>query len=203
MPRDVDHPRQRDQSRRRSYRGGHGSARRSLSSCAGRGPHRGRADPGRAGDRIGGGRTDRGADRRACCDSSAKEGRRVSVVQRDYIERMIVQFAQAIGEIVAAVRAGDFDLALITVRRTSDLVLGNLGPVFERLDAASVVEFVGKYDLDRVRMFAALQAEEGTIRELRGQIERAQYCFRRTLELYAAISMSGARLKTADWERIV
>jgi len=127
----------------------------------------------------------------------------VSVVQRDYIERMIVQFAQAMGEIVAAVRAGDFDLALITVRRTSDLVVGNLGPVFERLDAASVVEFVGKYDLDRIRMYAALLAEEGTIRELRGQEARAQYCFSRTLELYAAISLSGARLKTADWERVV
>ena len=127
----------------------------------------------------------------------------MSVVQRDYIERMIVQFAQAIGAIVAAVRAGDFDLALITIRRTSELVVGNLGPVFERLDAASVVEFVGKYDLDRVRMYAALLAEEGTIRELRGQTERAQYCFSRTLELYAAISLSGARLKTADWERIV
>jgi len=127
----------------------------------------------------------------------------VSVVQRDYIERMIEDCAQAVGQIVAAVRAGDFDLALIMVRRTSDLVLGNLGPVFERLDAASVVEFVGKYDLDRIRMYAALLAEEGTIREVRGQNERAQYCFSRTLELYAAISLSGAHLKTADWERIV
>jgi len=127
----------------------------------------------------------------------------VSVVQRDYIERMIVQFAEAMGEIVAAVRAGDLDLALIMVRRTSSLVLGNLGPVFERLDAASVVEFVGKYDLDRVRMYAAVLSEEGTIRELRGQTERAQYCFARSLELYAAISLSGARLKTPDWERIV
>jgi uncharacterized membrane-anchored protein len=125
------------------------------------------------------------------------------MVQRDYIERMIEQFAQAIGAIVAAVRAGDLDLALITVRRTSELVLGNLGPVVKRLDAASVVELVGKYDLDRIRMYAAVLAEEGTIRELRGQTERAQYCFSRTLELYAAISLSGARLKTADWERIV
>jgi uncharacterized membrane-anchored protein len=127
----------------------------------------------------------------------------VSALQRDYIERMIEQFAQAIAQIVAAVRAGDFDLALIMVRKTSDLVLGNLGPVLERLDAASVVEMVGKYDLDRVRMYAALLAEEGTIRELRGQEARAQYCFSRTLELYAAISLSGVRLKTADWERIV
>ena len=127
----------------------------------------------------------------------------MSVVQRDYIERMIDQCAQAIGAIAAAVRAGDFDLGLITIRRTSELVVGNLGPVFERLDAASVVDFVGKFDLDRVRMYAALLAEEGTIRELRGQEARAQYCYSRTLELYAAISLSGARLKTADWERIV
>ena len=127
----------------------------------------------------------------------------MSAVQRDYIERMIEQFAQAIGAIVAAVRAGDFDLALITVRRTSDLVLGNLGPVVERLDAASLVELVGKYDLDRIRMYAAVLSEEGTIRELRGQEARARYCFSRALELYAAISLSGARLKPADWERIV
>src|SRR5260370_3140037 len=104
---------------------------------------------------------------------------------------MIVQFAQAIGEIVAAVRAGDFDLALITVRRTSDLVVGNLGPVFERLDAASVVEFVGKYDLDRVRMYAALLSEEGTILELRGQTEPAQHCFSRPPAPDAPISLSG------------
>ena len=52
----------------------------------------------------------------------------MSAFQRDYIERIIEQFAQAVAQIVAAVRAGDFDLALITVRRTSDLVLGNLGP---------------------------------------------------------------------------
>ena len=82
-------------------------------------------------------------------------------------------------------------------------MVGNLGPVLECLDAASVVELVGKYDLDRIRMYAALLAEEGTIRELRGQAARAEYCFGRTLELYAAISLSGARLKTPDWERIV
>jgi hypothetical protein len=124
------------------------------------------------------------------------------MVQRDYIVRMIEQFAQAIGEIVALVRAGEFDLALILVRRTHDLVLGNLGPVLERLDAASVVDLIGKHDLDRVRMYAALLSEEGTIRELRGEAPRAQYCFSRALDLYNAIAGSGARLQDADWERI-
>jgi hypothetical protein len=124
------------------------------------------------------------------------------MVQRDYVVRMIEQFAQAIGEIVALVRAGEFDLALIVVRRTHDLVLGNLGPVLERLDAASVVDLIGKHDLDRVRMYAALLSEEGTIRELRGEAPRAQYCFSRALDLYNAIAGSGARLQDADWERI-
>jgi hypothetical protein len=126
----------------------------------------------------------------------------MSAVQRDYLVRMIEQCAQAIGEIVALVRAGEFDLALIVVRRTHDLVLGNLGPVFERLDAASVVDLIGKYDLDRVRMYAALLSEEGTIRELRGEAPRAQYCFSRALDLYDAIAGSGARLQPADWERM-
>ena len=126
----------------------------------------------------------------------------MSVVQRDYLVRMIEQCAQAIGEIVSLVRAGDFDLALIVVRRTHDLVLGNLGPVFERLDAASVVDLIGKHDLDRVRMYAALLSEEGTIRELRGEPQRAQYCFSRALDMYTAVAASGARLQDADWERM-
>jgi len=126
----------------------------------------------------------------------------VSIVQRDYLMRMIEQCAAAIAEIAAFIRAGEFDLALIVVRKTSDLVLGNLGPVYERLDAASVVDLIGKLDMDRVRMYAALLAEEGTIRELRGEMPRAQYCFKRALDLYDAISLSGARLMTADWERV-
>ena len=126
----------------------------------------------------------------------------MSVVQRDYLMRMIEETTQAIAQIAALVLAGEFDLALIVVRRTSDLVLGNLGPVFERLDAASVVDLVGKYDLDRVRMYAALLAEEGAIHERSGQMPRALYCFHRALDLYEAITRSGAQLKTADWERI-
>ena len=126
----------------------------------------------------------------------------MSIVHRDYLMRMIEQTAAALAEIAALIRAGDFDLALVVVRKTSDVALGNLLPVFERLDAASVVELIGKYDLDRVRMYAALLAEEGTIRERRGEMPRAQYCFSRALDLYDAISQSGAHLRTADWERI-
>lgn len=126
----------------------------------------------------------------------------MSIVQRDYLMQMIEQCAAAIAEIAALIRAGEFDLALIVVGKTTDLALGNLRPVFERLDATSVVDLIGKHDLDRVRMYAALLAEEGTIRECRGQMPRAQYCFSRALDLYDAISQSGAQLRTADWERM-
>lgn len=126
----------------------------------------------------------------------------MSVVQRDYIERMIEQFAQAIAQVLQLIRAGDFDPALIVVHKTCDLVLGPLRPVLERLDAASAVELLGRFELDRLRMYAALLGEEGTIHELRGQTARAQQCYSRALELYFAISQSGARLKSADWERI-
>jgi len=116
--------------------------------------------------------------------------------------RMIEQAAAAFAEIAALIRAGEFDLALIVVGKTSDLVLGNLRPVLERLDPTSVVDLIGKLDLDRVRVYAALLAEEGTIRERRGEMPRAQYCFSRALDLYDAISRSGAQLRTADWERM-
>jgi hypothetical protein len=116
--------------------------------------------------------------------------------------RMIEQCAAAIAEIAALIHAGEFDLALIVVRKTSDLVLGNLGPVFERLDAASLVDLMGKHELDRVRMYAALLAEEAAIREIRGEMPRAQYCFSRALDLYNAIHLSGAQLRAADRERI-
>lgn len=115
---------------------------------------------------------------------------------------MIEQVAQAIGEIVELVRAGQFDPALIIVRRTSELVLGPLQPVLERLDAASAVELLGPFESDRIRMYAALLSEEGTIHELRGEAARAQQCHSRALELYTALSRSGARLRAADWDRI-
>lgn len=126
----------------------------------------------------------------------------MSVVQRDYIERLIEQAAQAIAQILQLVRAGDLDPALIVVQKTRDLVLGPMRPVLERVDAASAVYLVGKYELDRLRMYAALLGEEGTIHQLRGKSARAEQCFRHALELYAATSLAGARLMAADLERI-
>jgi hypothetical protein len=126
----------------------------------------------------------------------------MSIVYRDYIERMIEQAVQAIAQIGQLLRAGDLDPAMILVNKTRDLVLGPRRQVLERVDAATAVELVGKYDLDRLRMFAALLGEEGAIHELRGKSARAEQCYRHALELYAAISQAGARLMPADSERV-
>ncbi len=126
----------------------------------------------------------------------------MSVVQRDYIERMIEQAAQAFAQILDLVRAGDLDPAMILLQKTRDLVLGPMRPVLERVDAAGAVELVGKYEMDRLRMYAALLGEEGAIHERRGKPARAELCYRRALELYAATSLAGAQLKPADCERI-
>ena len=126
----------------------------------------------------------------------------MSAVQRDYIERQIELVAQAIAQIVDMLRSGQYDPALIIVRKTYEAVLGPLQPVLERLDAASAVELLGPFESDRLRMYAALLSEEGTIHELRGEAARSQQCFGRSLELYTALSGSGAQLKEADWDRI-
>ncbi len=126
----------------------------------------------------------------------------MSVVQRDYIERMIEQAAQAFAQILELARAGDLDPAMIMLQKTRDLVLGPMRPVLERLDASSAVELVGKYEMDRLRMYAALLGEEGAIHDRRGKPARAELCYKHALELYAAISLAGARLNPADRERI-
>jgi hypothetical protein len=126
----------------------------------------------------------------------------MSIVQRDYLERMIEEAAGAIGQILQLVRVGDLDLALILVGKTRDLVLGPMRPVLERVDATSAVGLVGKYDLDRLRMYAVLLGEEGAIHERRGKPARAEQCYRHALELYAATSLVGGRLQAADWDRI-
>ena len=126
----------------------------------------------------------------------------MSVVQRDYVERMIEEAAGTVAQILQLARAGDLDLALILIGKTRDFVLGPMRPVLERVDAASAVDLVGRYGLDSLRMYSVLLGEEGAIHEKRGQAAKAEQCYRHALELYAATSLSGARLLAADWERI-
>jgi hypothetical protein len=105
--------------------------------------------------------------------------------------------------IVRLVREGQYDPALIVVQRTVDLVLpGPLRAMVEKLKAASVVEVLGPAELERLRMYAALLAEEGALHALRGHHQLAAERSRRALELYEAAAQAGARLLPADLERV-
>jgi hypothetical protein len=125
------------------------------------------------------------------------------LIRKDYLERMIEQAIQAIAQIAQLIKAGEFDPAMILIRNTSEAVLGPMAKVLERLDAASAVELLGRFEVDRVRMYAVLLGEEGLIHELRHHESQAQFCFRRSLEFYAAGSKAGMGLLQADIDRIV
>lgn len=124
------------------------------------------------------------------------------MIRRDYIERLVEQAAQAIAQVLELVGAGHFDPALQLIRRTSATVLGPLWPLIDRLDPASAVELAGRYEIDRVRIYAALIGEEGLIHQARDRGAEAAHCARRALELYAAASLAGAKLLPADHARV-
>jgi hypothetical protein len=124
------------------------------------------------------------------------------MIQRDYIERLIQQVAEAVGLVLGLIRSGKFDQALQLVDATTEKVLGPHRSLLERLEATSAVELIGRFELDRLRLYAALLGEKGAIHELRGDAAAAQACYRHALELYAASSAAGARLMDADLDRI-
>jgi len=124
------------------------------------------------------------------------------MIRKDYIERLIERVMQALAQMARLVATGQFDPALELLRRTSAEVLGPMGPLMERLDARSAAELAGRFEIDRIRLYAALTCEEAAIHEARGDAARAAACYRRGLELYEAGAAAGARLLPADEERI-
>lgn len=124
------------------------------------------------------------------------------MIRRDYIERLVAQAAQALAQVLELVRAGQFDPALQLIRRTSEAVLGPLWPLVDRLDPESAVQLAGRWELDRIRLYAALLGEETLVHNLRERPLEAARCGRRALELYAASALGGAQLLPADRERI-
>jgi hypothetical protein len=124
------------------------------------------------------------------------------VVRRDFIERLIRQVAEAVGLSLRLSRSGKPAEALDVVRQTIALVLGPDHALLERMEATSAVNFIGKFELDRVRLYAGLLAEEGTIHEQRGDLDQAHRRRRHALDLYAAGSLAGLRLDQPDREQI-
>jgi hypothetical protein len=121
------------------------------------------------------------------------------IERRDYIERLIEQAAAAIAAMLGLRQAGRLDAALQVVREAEGRLMGPHGAMLERLEAGSAVSVVGP---DLVRAYAALVGEEGVLHGARGDSASAFLCCRRSLELYAALSLAGIRLEPAERERV-
>ena len=124
------------------------------------------------------------------------------MIQRDYIERMIQQVAQALAMMLRLRNQGELGEALRSAQETEALVLGPEHQLLARMEATTLVELIGRSEVGRVRLYAALVAEEGATYEMAGDGERAVRRFVRALELFAAASLAGARLDEGDRERI-
>jgi len=124
------------------------------------------------------------------------------MIQRDYIERLIQQCAEVLQRALSSRRAGQPDRAIELVREAQDRLVGPVRPLLERLEASSAVQVAGPGEHEHVRVHAALLGEEGLIHGQLGDSASAYLCCRRAVELYAALSLAGARLQPADLERI-
>jgi hypothetical protein len=124
------------------------------------------------------------------------------MIRRDYIDRLIEQCAAALSRALDLRRGSQLEPALQVVREAQEQLVGPLRPVLERLEPTSAVEVAGSPQLDRVRVYAALVGEEGLIYESLGQSAQAYLCCRRSMELYAALSLAGAPPDEAGLGRI-
>jgi hypothetical protein len=87
-------------------------------------------------------------------------------------------------------------------RRPRTVCSGPLRPLLDRLEPSSAVEVAGTLHHDHVRMYAALLGEEALIYTAQGNVASAHLCCRRSLELYAAVSLAGAILVPSDLQRL-
>lgn len=124
------------------------------------------------------------------------------MIQRDYIDRLIQECAQALSRMLRLNRQGQHDEALQVFGEAADRILGPIRPLVERMEPDSAVDFAGRNQLDRLRLYAALLGQEGLVHRARGDSARAYLSCRRALELYAAISLAGGALVDDDAERI-
>lgn len=124
------------------------------------------------------------------------------MIQRDYIDRLIQECAEALRRMLRLGREGRHDEALQTFGEAADRILGPIRTLVERMEPDSAVDFVGPNQLDRLRLYASLLGQEGLVHRARGDSARAYLACRRAVELYAAISLSGGALVDDDVERL-
>jgi hypothetical protein len=113
----------------------------------------------------------------------------MSIARRDYILRLIEQFAQALGRIMGLRKAGKLDEAEKLVNATADGIFGSLRSMIDKVDASTAAGLLGAHE--KIIVYAAITIEEAEIAALRGDVRRAQIRRRRALELYLEASRLG------------
>ena len=124
------------------------------------------------------------------------------MIQRDYLDRLIQECAQALSRMLRLSREGQHDEALEVFDEAADQILGPIRTLVERMEPDSAVDFAGPNQLERLRLYASLLGQEGLVHRARGDSARAFLTCRRALELYAAIALAGGSLDDDDLDRI-
>ncbi|WP_342377752.1 hypothetical protein NVS55_00530 [Myxococcus stipitatus] len=117
-------------------------------------------------------------------------------IRKDYIERLIEQFAAALARLLKARREKRYDDAARLLRATA---LDTLGMEYEALlmvDASSTARLLG--EPARVKVLARLVAEDGDLHEVQDAHATAASRFRYALALYAQAQAMGAPLEADD-----
>lgn len=112
----------------------------------------------------------------------------MSMMERDYILRMIQQLAQALGRILGLKKAGKLEEAMQAVQATADGIFGPMRRTLDALDEQSAARLLGSRE--KIEAYAALTAEEASIHALMGDARRARSGERRARALYEAAGVA-------------
>lgn len=113
----------------------------------------------------------------------------MSIVRRDYILRLIEQFAEVLARIMGLRKAGKLEDAEKLARQTSEGIFGSLFSMIEKVDSSTAAGLLSARE--KIVVYAALMAEEAEIAAAKGDARKALARRRRALELYLEASRLG------------
>jgi hypothetical protein len=113
----------------------------------------------------------------------------MSMLERDYVLRMIQLLAIAIGRVIGLKRAGKLEEALEAVRLTADEIFGTMLTTLDAIDPQSAARLL--YGREKIEAYALLTAEEASILDLMGDAAQAKNGQRRALSLYLEAVLLG------------
>jgi hypothetical protein len=116
----------------------------------------------------------------------------MSLVERDYVLRMIQLLARAIARILGLKQAGKLEEALEAVQTTADTIFGSMRSTLDAIDPQSAARLLTS--VEKIEAYATLTAEEASIRELMGDAVLARTSERRALSLYLEALILEGRL---------